>query len=296
MTIRNDAMFRPEDLDSLDNVLYQPKEEELIARSIIGVKSDIDPGAETYSYDVITRSGAAKILAPGADDIPLVEADLTRHTVNIFSIATSFKVYIQEMRASQKSGRPIETTKAAIARRAIAEKENNLAWVGDTKHNIQGLVNTEGIQTDFVAEIDNETEWSKKTGMQIIDDLRKAASKVNALPGHTADTLILPPAQYELLETPVNEYDTRPIRTYLQQVGWFSNIVRAKDLEGKGEDGTDCFVVFDSTPEVVELLIPMDITRHDEEYKFPYYKVPVEERTGGLVIRYPMAIVRGDGI
>ncbi|PJH69240.1 major capsid protein, partial [Salmonella enterica subsp. enterica serovar Typhimurium] len=67
------------------------------------------------------------------------------------------------------------------------------------------------------------------------------------------------------------------------------------DLEGQGEGGENCFLVFDSSPDVVELLIPMDIRRHTQEYKFPNYKIPLEERTGGIIIRYPMAIVRGDG-
>lgn len=298
MTFRNDALIRPEDLDALDSVLYEPKQEELTARNLVNVKSDIPEGAETYSYDVITRSGAAKILAPGADDIPLVDADLRRETVRIYSIAAGFRLYIQELRAAAMANRPIETTKAGIARKAVAEKENKLAWIGDADYNITGLVNAEGIQVVNVA--DNEggtsTNWKDKTGMEIIADLRSARNKVNKLPGHNADTLVLPPDQYELLEKNVNDYDTRTIRDYLKQVGWFTNIERAKELEGQGTGGTDSLLVFDSSPEVMELLVPMDITRHDEEYKFPYYQIPVEERCGGVVVRYPMAIVRGDGI
>ena len=294
---REDVMFRPEDLDSIDSTLYEPKEEELVVRNLINVKTDVDPGAESYSYDVITRRGAAKIIAPGADDVPLVETDLQRHTVQIYSIASAFKIYLQELRAAQKAGRNLDTTKADVARKTIAEKENKLAWVGDDKHNISGLTNATGIQTFTVEEGDEEeTEWEDKTGTEIIKDLRQARAKVNKLPGHNADTLVLPPEKAEKLEEPVSEYDTRPIREYLESVGWFDNIEVTTDLEGRGDGDSDCFLVFDSSPEVMELLVPMDITRHDEEYKFPYFKVPVEERTGGVIIRYPMAICRADGI
>lgn len=295
-------MFRAQDLDAIDSKLYAPKEAELLARKLFNIKTDIDPGAETYSYDVITRSGAARILAPGADDIPLVEADLDRHTVDIYSIAVGFKIGIQEMRAAQMAGRDIDTTKAGIARRAIAEKENQLAFKGDDDYNISGVLNTTGIQTYAVPEngVDDTgaatSDWNYKTGLQIVADIRNARAKVNKLPGHTADTLVLPTDEYELLQVPVNEYDTRTIMEYIGAMGWFTTIEKTDDLVGAGAEGSNCFLVFDSSPEVAELLVPMDLTRHEEEYAFPNIRVPVEERTGGVIIRYPMAFCRGDGI
>ena len=301
MTYKEDKAitFRIQDLEAIDSTLYAPKEEELLARTLFNVKTDVDPGAEQYSYDVIKRSGAAKILAPGADDIPLVEVDMERNTLKIYSIATGFKVSIQEMRQVRlTAGMSIDTTKAGVARRVVAEKENKLAFVGDSNYNISGLLNTTGIQSDLVDNTGtgDTTEWVNKTGLQIIADIRQARAKVDKLPGHTADTLVLPSEHYEMLQIPVSEYDTRPIMDYLMNVGWFSTIEKSDDLVGAGTGDSDSFVVMDTNPEVVELLVPMDITRHEEEYAFPNMKVPVEERTGGLIIRYPMAICRADGI
>lgn len=72
------SLLRPQDLQAVDLKIYEQHQSELKARSIFKVKSDIPAGAETYAYDVFKRSGAAKILAPGASDIPLVDADLER--------------------------------------------------------------------------------------------------------------------------------------------------------------------------------------------------------------------------
>jgi hypothetical protein len=297
-TFREDALIRPIDLESIDNKVYEPKKEELKARTIFNVKTDVPAGAETYSYDVIKRSGAAKILAPGAEDIPLVDADMERHTEKIYSIAAAFRVSVQELRQAQLAGRPIETTKADTVRRAIAEKENRLVWVGDAKHNILGVTNAEGIQTMAVSnnQAGTSTKWKDKTGKEIVSDLRKARSTINRLPGHNADTLLVTPDAMEELEKEYNEYTNQTVLQYLRSQNWFSRIDFTSDLEGRGEGGTDCFLAFDSSPDVVEVLIPMDITRHPEEYKFPNYKIPFEERTGGAIVRYPMAIVRGDGI
>jgi len=300
MTYKEDKaiMFKPEDLNAIDNTIYEVKAEELKARQLFNLKTNISPGAETHSYDVITRSGAAKILAPGADDIPLVETDMERHTIDIYSVAVGFRVGIQEMRNAQMTGRSIDTTKAGVARRAIAEKENKIAWLGDPDYNIMGVLNTTGIQTFTLPtnEGGTSTNWADKTGMEILADLRAAKKKVNDLPGHKVDTLVLTNDGYEALQAPVSDYDTRPLLQYINEAGWFNTIEQAPELSGAGDGDTDCFLMYDSSAEVSELLIPMDIMRHDEEYSFPHMKVPLEERTGGVIIRYPQAFVRADGI
>jgi hypothetical protein len=295
---RVDGMIRPVDLEAIDSKLFEAKKEELKARSIFNVKTDVHEGAETYSYDVIKRSGAAKILAPGADDIPLVDADMERHTEKIYSIAAAFRISVQEVRQAALSGRPVESTKAETARKAIAEKENRLVWIGDTTHNILGVTNAVGIQVMAVANNagGTSTKWKDKTGREIVADLRTARKAVNKLPGHTANTLVVTPDAMEELEKEYNEYTGQTVLQYLKSQGWFTTVEFTSDLEKRGVGATDSFLVFDNSPDVVEILIPMDIKRHPEEYKFPNTKVPLEERTGGAIVRYPMAIVRGDGI
>jgi len=290
------SVLRTQDLEAIDQKIYEPHKDELKARSVFALKTDIPAGAETYTYDVIARSGAAKILAPGASDIPLVDADRERHTVDIYSIAAAFNITVQELRQAQMSGVQIETTKADTARKAIAEKENRIAFAGDKKHNIKGLTDVTGIQVYAVpAGSKASTKWADKTADEIVSDIRKAKNKVNKLPGHTADTLLITPDSFEELEKPFNDY-TKTVLEYIQSQRWFSRIEILSDIKGQGTGNSDCFVVLDSSPDVVQLGIPMDITRQLEEYKFPNYKVPFEERTTGLIVRYPMAIVRGDGI
>lgn len=296
---RGDALIRPQDLNAIDNRVYEPHASELKARSIFALKTDIPAGAKTYSYDVMTRSGAAKILAPGATDVPLVDADLTEETVKIYSIAAAFNISVQEVREAQMSGRPIEVTKADTVRKAIAEKENQIAFSGDKTHGIKGLTDAVGIQVYATPQNKGgtSTKWADKTGEEIIDDIIEAKSKVDMLNGHEADTLLLTPdAKKQLQKKVFNEFTKQTALQYLQSENMFKRIETINDLKGKGLAGTDCFVVLDSSPDVVELGIPLDIMRHPQEYAFPNTKVPFEERTTGLIIRYPMAICRADGI
>ena len=296
--LRNDGLITPQDLNAIDKRIYEPHESELKARKVFAVKSDIPAGAETYSYDVLTRSGVAKILAPGASDVPLVDADLKRHTVNIYSIA-AFNISVQEVRQAQMSGRPIEVTKADTVRKAIAQKENQIAFNGDKDYNIKGITNATGVQVYAVPqnEAGTSTEWKDKTGEEIVNDIIDAKGKVDKLPGHEADTLLLTTDAKLLLQKKVfNNFTKQTAIQYLQAEGFFKTIETVEDLEGKGLNDSNCFIVLDSSPSVVELGISMDITRHPQEYKFPNTKVPFEERLAGLIIRYPMAICRADGI
>ncbi|MFL0584712.1 DUF2184 domain-containing protein [Solibacillus silvestris] len=295
---RGDALIRPQDLNAIDRRVYEPNASELKARSIFALKTDIPAGAKTYSYDVLTRSGVAKILAPGANDVPLVDADLTEETVKIYSIAAAFNISVQEVREAQMAGRQLDVTKADIVRKAIAEKENQIAFSGDGKYGIKGLTDAVGIQVYAAPqnEAGTSTQWKDKTGKEIVADIRKAKNMINKLNGHTADTLLLTPDSSEELEKTFNEFTQQSVLEYIRSQNWFQRIETVNDLKGKGLAGSNCFVVLDSSPNVVELGIPLDITRHPQEYAFPNTKVPFEERTTGLIIRYPMAIVRADGI
>lgn len=295
---RGDALIRPQDLNAIDRRVYEPNASELKARSIFSIKTDIPAGAKTYSYDVLTRSGVAKILAPGANDVPLVDADLTEETVKIYSIAAAFNITVQEVREAQMAGRQLDVTKADIVRKAIAEKENQIAFSGDGKYGIKGLTDAVGIQVYAVPqnEAKTSTKWADKSGKEIVADIRKAKNMINKLNGHEADTLLLTSDSSEELEKTFNEMTQQSVLEYIRSQNWFKRIETVNDLKGKGLAGTNCFVVLDSSPSVVELGIPLDITRHPQEYAFPNTKVPFEERTTGLIIRYPMAICRGDGI
>lgn len=294
------VLFRALDLEAIDNTLYEPKYEELTARNVMSLKTDIHPGAETFGYNVMTRSGVAKIIGNLSDDLPLVDADIKREFQRIYTIAVGFTYSVQEMRAAQMTGTTVDATKAGVARRAVAEKENKIAWIGDADYGIKGVVNTAGIQTESVAAgATAGTKWNTKTGEEILEDIRKLRKKVTVLPGHASSSnlyLLVPADQYEELNRRYSDYDSRSILQVINANDWFSRVVRVPDLKGVGTAGSDSMIVMDASSEVIQLVIPMDLTRLEEEWKYPKWRVPIEERCGGVIVRYPMAIARGDGI
>jgi hypothetical protein len=294
------ATLEARDLEAIDRILYEAPKEELVARSLFNVKTDVHPGAETYGYNMLTRSGAAKIIANGADDLPLVDVDMTREFVRIYTIAAGFRFSIQELRQAQMTGQTVDATKAETARRAIAEKENSLAFSGDPKFNIVGLANATGIQVANAEAngASNSTNWKSKTPAQIEEEIRVTRAKITVLPGYGGATLALalPPEQFELLDKRYSDFDSRTLKEVIRAHGWFADIVRVPDLAKSGTGGTASMLIMDTSRTTAELLIPMDITRLEQEWKYPNWTVPNEERCGGMIIRAPFAIARLDGI
>lgn len=293
-----DSMLREEDLEQIDSTIYEPKREELIARTILNVKTDIDAGVESFGYDKLSESGEAKITAYGTDDVPLVDADLDRVTQKVVSIEDGFRLKKQELRAARLSGRPVESTKAAVARRVIAETENEIVFLGNSDHDIDGLVNAASINTyDVPIDSDGDgTEWQYKTGLEIIADIRDARKKVNSVTGFNSDSLGLPSEQYQQLEKPINDYNTNTVMSYLNEMGWFDRIFETSFLEGADPDGAnDCGLILDTEPENMEIALPLDVERGD-----PFVErnndvtIALEERLGGLILRYAKAICRFD--
>lgn len=287
------AMLEARDLEAIDRTVYEAPQEELVGRTIFNIKTDVHPGAETYGYYVMSRTGAAKIIANGADDIPLVDTDLTRYHQPIFSIADAITYTVTDIRQAQMTGQSVDTTKVAVARRAIAEKENSMIFVGDAKVNLKGVVNADGIQV-----LNATKTFATSTPEEIVEQLRVSKAKITTIPGYRSASLdlLLPPEQYEILGRRYNEYDPRTTLEVIKGHGWFKNIKPVSDLEKQGTGGTDSAIIMDTTPLTCEILIPMDIVRHLEEYASMKWKVPFEERCGGAVIKAPYAIIRVDGI
>src|SRR5699024_3416762 len=191
------------------------------------------------------------------------------------------------------AGQPVDSTKAEIARRAIAEKENSMIFVGDKKVGLKGVANADGIQV-----VNAPKTFATMTSEEIVETIRKARSKITTIPGMRTSRLKLLVASqpYEELDRRYGEYDARSIKTIIQGNGWFDQIIPVYDLDGAGESGSDSLIIMDTAPSTCEILLPMDITRFEEEWAYPNWKVPFEERCGGALIRRPYGIVRVDGI
>ena len=310
--------LQKDDMLAIENTLYEVIKEELVARQFLHLNTSFDPFVSEIGYDWYDITGSAKIFAAGAsaNDIPFVGEKGGREVMKVYDVLTGIKYSKAERRASQAKAAlgkgpacSLDVVRVATARRFISETENRIAFVGDTTHNIKGLLNHPGVTSVQVAQgakganAAEKRSWVNKTPQEILEDLRIAKGVVEKKNIFKAKVLALAPGQYNILLRPYSDMSPMTVLSWLQSQGqFFEQIVVASELS-KENNGfktagvqEDCFAILDNRREIIELALVQDIEMGD-----PVYDVigtssqSVGERTAGCIIRHPSAIYIGKG-
>lgn len=316
MSIRQDSIIRKEDLLAIENILYEVKKEELVARQFLHVNSSYPVYAQEIGYDWYDMAGSAKILAAGASakDVPFVGEKGGRETQKVYSIVTGIRYTYEERRAVQAKSAlgkgpsiSLDTVRVSSARRFVAETENRLVFTGDSKHGIKGILNMSGITSENVAVgavgADDAAKrlWLNKTPQEILADLLKGKSTLEKGNIFKARVLILDSDHYNLLLKPYSDMSPMTVLKWLQSEGaFFEKIVVSSQLSSayNGLAGSvNGFVILDNNPEVIELAVIEDLTLGNPVYDLlETSEQVVRERTAGCIIRHPKGIYLGKGI
>jgi len=292
-----ESLFFERELESVEQRLYETKLRELKYRKLIPVSNRDGAGAETITYYQWTRVGMAKIIANPSDDLPRVDLFAKRFTQNVYSIGTAFGFSTQELRAAAMAGRPLEMFKVDAARRAVHEKENDIAWNGETDYNLPGFLNNVNIPT-VQAPLNGGASsrlWINKSPDEILADVKTMVSGIHTSTNriHSGNTLLLTSDNYDhiamtprssLSDTTILEFILQKSNTYgIDTIDWL------KELEGAGTGASNMHILYENTDEVLEQRIPLEMINHPPQIVNLEFKVPVEARNGGVVVRYPLA-------
>ena len=282
------------DLTQLEARVLKVPEGELVGRQLFDIDDSVNPGAETYSYDVVTRSGIAKIMANGTTEVPLVNGDYERHYGPMISFALGATWTNQELRAAAMANRNVQSDKMDAVRRGLSEAENKLIFVGNEAEGIKGFTNADGINLLPAAKT-----FTEMTNDEILDTISSARSKLKSMPGFEQATynMVLPTEQFEYLSNKrFNEYDSRTVLEVIESRNWFANIIATQAMAGIGANGSNCLAIVNTDKDVAQIKLALDTTLLNPENYATYSKVVAELRVGGVAVRIPYQIARVDGI
>ncbi len=316
MSIRQDALIRKEDLLAIENVLYEVKKEELVARQFLKVNNSFPIYAQEIGYDWYDMAGSAKILAAGASakDVPFVGEKGGRETMQVYSITTGIRYTKAERQAVQAKAAlgkgpsmSLDTVRVSTARRFIAETENRLVFTGDSNHKIIGILNHSGITSESVLAGASGTDtaakrlWLNKTPKEILKDLLAGKSAVEKGNIFKARVLILDSDHYNLLLQPYSDNSPMTVLKWLQTEGaFFEKIIVTGQMSStyNGLSGSvNAFAILDNNPEIIELAVIQDMALGNPVYDIlETSEQVVEERTAGCIIRHPKGIYVGKGV
>src|SRR5690606_31617625 len=96
-------------------------------------------------------------------------------SARVRSIGASYGYSVQEIRAAQFAGRSLEQRKASAVRRAVDQKINKLAWLGDAAYGINGFLTHPNV-TRAAVDLNGgatSTLWENKTSAEILKDMNE---------------------------------------------------------------------------------------------------------------------------
>jgi hypothetical protein len=298
----NESVFFARELTYVKRKAYDRKYADIKARTLIPVSSEADPWADAIVYDSYDHVGMAKVIMGYSDDIPSADVKGREFINPVRSIASSYRYSILEIRKAQGTGKPLKDMKAAAAKRAILELENRIAFMGDAKSGLIGLLNHPNVSSTTLPQnaAGNSLLWPQKTPAEIMADMHFLANFIvaNTKGVEKPDTLLLPLSAFNYVaSTPwsVNNQGETILQLFLKNSQYIKNVDWLNELETAGVGGTRRMVAYRRDPEVLTLEIPQDFEQFDPQPVDLKFKVPCHERLGGVIIYYPLAIAFGDG-
>lgn len=290
------SIFFERELEHIKAKTFEVQYADIMFRSLWPVATDTNPGATHITYQVYDKRGMAKIINTYAGDLPRADVDGREVTVPVRTIGSSFGYSRKEILSARMAGKPLEQRRADSARRAIEEFMNNVSLFGDSDSGLYGVLTHPNIP---VSDVPNGAaltpQWSTKTADEILDDINAIFGeiKVNTKGKESANTLLLPLAQWNLIFTKrVPDLSMTIAQLVIQNSPYLSSpsdIVAVPQLEGAGTLGVDVMVAYPKDPMKVEFEIPEDIVFHPEERRNLEVITPVTAECGGLNVYYPLA-------
>lgn len=282
---------------------------ELLFRMVAPLQEGIGPGADSYTWNEYDVVGMAKIIANYGDDLPNVSANVRTNTGLIKTIADAFEYTKQDVRRvleARKQGRQAEVLdvdRIAEAREMIERKKDAIAFLGDTVHNLPGVLKNANVTTLTASTPGTGTDkkWTgtDKTGGEILKDLRAGVTQIRTQSQgrHTPNVIIMPIEEAEAIAAKPLVGTTENQVTVLEQFlassaasGRPIRIIattRAK-LANNSNNGPRVMFLHVS-PDVLRLVEPLPFEADAPQRVSLSFKVPCESRFGGIFIKKPLA-------
>lgn len=300
----NESIFFEKELEAVKSRSFDIKYPELKARQLIPVSTEAGAGAESIKYEQYEQVGMAKIIRDYSCDLMSADIVAREYISPIRSLGACYRYSVQEVRAAQLAGKPLQQRKADSARRAVMQKENNIAFFGDADNGLNGLLSEPNIPVVTLPAdgATSQTTFADKIGTPdlIIRDLNNIANSiVDVSKGvETPDTLLLPVSQYTLLSsTPRSSTsDTTILQYFLSNNPFISNVEWVNELKGAGAGGTDVALAYRRSPDALSLEVPQDFETFPPQDKCLSFEVPVHMRTGGVIVYYPLSLAKAEGV
>ena len=244
-----------------------------------------------------------------ANDIPVIQADMSKSVARCFNFAEYMAFNIMEREKMMGIGRDPETFLNKGIRLHCDKLIDRNCYVGFNKVNSTGLINNPNVTRVSAASAagGGGTSWAAKTADEILSDINTAIStlwkendcSIDALPNH----ILVPVEQFGLLVTrKVSDDSERSILTYVlennltAQQGGELIISPCKWCSHAGSSNSDRMVVYCNRIDRICFNLTQPLRRMETEYAEMRIKIPYIAQFSEVRFLYPSTVRYMDGI
>ena len=229
----NDGLYTPDDgyafyisqFAQVESKIYEAKYANITYAELIPVDTSYPEWADSWdyiSYDGVTMG---KFIGASAKDLPQVGLQANKTSVPIGYAGNSFGYSLDELRKSQQTRIPLDTTKGRLAFRGAQEHTQEVAYFGDASRGMAGLFNNPNLALDS-----STIDYSTASGQEMVNDLNGILNKVwmKSANIHVPNVLVIPASIYTILtETRMDSgTDTTVLQFFMKNNLFFNQVVK----------------------------------------------------------------------
>jgi hypothetical protein AXYL_02068 len=307
-SVEDASIFFARELDYIKSKSYDKIYPEFSALNNFPITHEVPEGAESTTYYAYEKTGMAAIINNYATDLPRADVKGAPSTAYIKSVGASYGYSVQDMRASRMAGKSLDTRRAEAARYAIDRTTNVIAFAGDKKNNLVGILSTDNnIPLHTLSQVTvgaaQHTDFKSKSADEILKDINAMFAYQSKITKgvERADTLMLPTSVYIDISTrqiPNTGYTV--LKFLLDNAPYLKNVVAAPELEADAEDTNPykkgVMFLYTNSPEKIGLEIPMPYYQYPLQNRNLEVIVPCEERVAGMILYYPLSALIAVGV
>lgn len=298
----NETAFWKRQLEHIKTRVFQVVYPELFARKAFPVSAEGGSGITSITYTMWDEVGIAKIIGNYATGIPRVDIKGTEHTVPVRRLADAFGMTIDEIRAAARTGRPLSAQKAMAARRGHEQTLNNIAYLGDSQYNLNGLFSHANIPWGYA--LTGDWTGGTTTAAQILADIKAGFGYIISITSgaEIPDAVQMPRTYFDhLAMTRISDYtDTTLLDWVISKVPYLNgpdSVIPYNEGEAVGSLAGNALAsdypvisYYRKDPEKLELEIPEDVNFLEPQAKGLEEETIVTMTCGGLNVYKPLSI------
>lgn len=267
--------------------------------------------ALNVSYAMAGSSVSGPVLAPGANGIPMVQANVGKDVYKTHQFGVGMRITFVDMQRANFIGRSLDQMLTQGVRMTYDKHMDANTYIGLKDFGTTGLLNHGDAVASGVAAVGTggSANWSEKTPQQILDDVNAALTDAwaaaeydpSAMPNH----ILVPYEQYNyILTTKLTELATETVLDFLlknnvaAKNGKSLTIAPTRWCKGAGVGGTDRMAVYVNEERFVKMeeLVPLTRAMTAPNAANLCYDTGYAANLSQVEVFYPQTLRYYDGI